>query len=77
MYLVRPSHIEYDTWATLMQSQDGGVDADAWSWSGHFPYMKKTETYSPPVPSVQSVINIDYDLDFHGNDGPLHASYPG
>ena len=77
LYLVRPSQIEYDAWSSLMQSQDDGLDAQAWSWNGHYPYMKKTETYSPPVQDVQSVINIEYNLDNHGSNGPLHASYPG
>lgn len=77
LYLVRPSQIEYDAWAGLMKSQDNGVDANAWSWDGHFPFMKKSETYSPPVQAVQSVLNVEYNLDSHGSNGPLHASYPG
>ena len=60
-----------------MKSQDNGVDANAWSWDGHFPFMKKSETYSPPVQAVQSVLNVEYNLDSHGSNGPLHASYPG
>ena len=39
--------------------------------------MKKSETYTPPVPDVQSIVGVDYILDNHGNSGPLHASYPG
>jgi choline dehydrogenase-like flavoprotein len=77
LYLVRPSKIEYDTWANLMQSQDNGQGAKAWSWDGHFPYMKKSETYSPPAPDAQAVLNVQYNLDSHGQNGPLHASYPG
>ncbi|KAF9644026.1 GMC oxidoreductase [Thelephora ganbajun] len=77
LYLVRPSKIEYDTWADLMQSQDNGAGAKAWSWDRHFPFMKKTETYTPPVPDAQSVLNVAYNLNNHGTNGPLHASYPG
>ena len=75
LYLVRPSKIEYDTWAGLMQSQDSG--ANAWSWNRHFPFMKKTETYTPPDSDVQPVLNVAYNLDSHGKNGPVHASYPG
>jgi len=77
LYLVRPSKIEYDAWADLMQSQDNGVGAKAWSWDRHYPFMKKSENYGPPVPEVQSTLNVAYNLDNHGHDGPLHASYPG
>ena len=77
LYLTRPSKIEYDTWADLMQSQDNGVGAIAWSWDKHYPFMKKTETYTPPIPAVQSLLNVPYNLDYHGQNGPLHASYPG
>ena len=75
LYLVRPSKIEYDTWSGLMQSQ--GAEAKAWSWDEHYPFMKKSENYTPPVSSVQSILNVPYDLDNHGSSGPLHASYPG
>ena len=77
LYLVRPSKIEYDAWANLMQSQDNGTGAKAWSWDEHYPFMKKSENYTPPVSDVQSTLNVAYNLDNHGQNGPLHASYPG
>lgn len=77
LYLVRPSKIEYDAWGSLMQSQDNGDGASAWAWDGHYPYMKKSENYTPPVEAVQSIVNLEYNLDNHGSNGPLHASYPG
>jgi choline dehydrogenase-like flavoprotein len=77
LYLVRPSKIEYDTWSNLMSTQDNGAGAQAWNWDNHYPFMKKSETYSPPVSDVQSVVDIQYNTDNHGNSGPLHASYPG
>ena len=77
LYLVRPSQIEYDTWSNLMQSQDNGAGAKAWSWDRHYPFMKKCETFTPPVTDVQSTAHISYDQNNHGSNGPLHASYPG
>ena len=77
LYLVRPSKIEYDTWSDLMLSQDNGTGAKAWSWDKHYPFMKKSETFTPPVSDVQSTAHISYDESNHGNSGPLHASYPG
>lgn len=77
LYLVRPSQIEYDTWANLIQSQDDGAGAKAWSWDEHYPFMKKSENYTPPISDVESVLNTAYNLSSHGTDGPLHASYPG
>lgn len=74
LYLVRPSQIEYDTWAGLMSSDEGGV---AWNWENQFAAMKKTETFTPPSQDVQTTAHILYSNSSHGDSGPLHASYPG
>lgn len=73
MYLVRPSKIEYDTWANLTGSSEGV----AWNWDNQFASMMKSETFTPPTSDVQSTANILYSPSSHGESGPLHASYPG
>jgi choline dehydrogenase len=77
LYLVRPSKLEYDTWASLMDSQDGGAGSNAWNWDSQFAAMKKSETFTPPTSDVQKTANILYSESNHGSNGPLHASYPG
>jgi len=77
LFLVRPSKIEYDAWSDLMQSQDNGAGAKAWSWDRHYPFMKKSETFNPPTSDIQTAANIAFNQDSHGNNGPIHASYPG
>ena len=77
LFLVRPSKVEYDAWSELMQSQDNGAGAKAWSWDKHYPFMKKGETFNPPSSDIQSAANIAFNQDSHGNNGPIHASYPG
>ena len=77
LFLVRPSKLEYDAWSDLMQSQDNGAGAKAWSWDRHYPFMKKSETFDPPVSDVQTTANIAFNLDNHGNNGPVHSSFPG
>lgn len=77
LFLVRPSKLEYDTWSDLMQPQDNGAGAKAWSWDRHYPFMKKTETFDPPSSDIQTTANIAYNLDNHGNNGPVHAGFPG
>jgi len=68
---VQPSQLEYDTWAGLI---DGG---SAWNWRNTLNYIRKAETFVPPVPDVASTANILYDSSSHGSRGPVRASYPG
>ncbi|KZT68679.1 GMC oxidoreductase [Daedalea quercina L-15889] len=71
MYLVRPNALEINEWATLVEN------GSEWNWDNLFADMKKSETYSAPVSSVQSVLNVQANTSAHGTDGPIHASYPG
>jgi choline dehydrogenase-like flavoprotein len=71
MFHVHGSKIEYDTWAGLI---DGG---SAWDWENTRNYIKKAETFVPPVTDVASTANILYDSSSHGSHGPVYASYPG
>ncbi|OBZ73613.1 Pyranose dehydrogenase 1 [Grifola frondosa] len=71
MYNVRPSQVEVDAWANMI---DGG---DKWNWDSMLAAMKKSETFTPPTDLVKAEANILYDASSHGTSGPLHVSYPG
>ncbi|KZT01003.1 GMC oxidoreductase [Laetiporus sulphureus 93-53] len=71
MYLVRPSELEVNAWAAMI---DGG---STWSWDNLFAAMKQSETYTPATTAVNDVVHIEYSNSSHGFTGPLHASYPG
>ncbi|KAK4051869.1 hypothetical protein OIV83_002574 [Microbotryomycetes sp. JL201] len=65
LYMIRASQIEHDSWAGLIDAPD------VWGWDAVYPYMK-----TPPSDVVEAsnmVINASY----HGQDGPVHYSYPG
>lgn len=74
MYMVRPSALEYDTWAGLVAGQDG---ADAWKWDYQFQSLKKAETFTPPSADLASQNDLLYSMDSHGTSGPVHTSWPG
>ncbi|KAG5651441.1 hypothetical protein H0H81_008645 [Sphagnurus paluster] len=75
MYLVRPSAIEIDAWASLMESEDKDA-AMKWSWDQFYPAMKKSETFTPPRDDVAQIGNISWSAATHGTSGPMQASYP-
>ena len=72
MYHVRPSKVEVDAWASLV---DGG--ADKWSWDKMFAAMKASETFTAPSSEIQSEGGIQYVASSRGTDGPIHVSNPG
>lgn len=77
MYLVRPSSLEMDAWATLSLSNTNDTSAaNRWNWANMYAAMKKSENFTPPSSSVQSVVNISYDASTHGSGGPMQVSYP-
>ena len=71
LYVVRPSQVEVDTWASLVE---GG---DQWSWDAMFAAMKASEAFSPPTSTVQNTADIVFNAASHGTAGNLHVSYPG
>ncbi|OAL34728.1 hypothetical protein AYO20_05923 [Fonsecaea nubica] len=75
MYLNRPGEIEVNAWQAMLGDMDG---ADNWSWDSMFAAMKKSETFGPPVDaSIQQEAAITFNPASHGNQGPIHMSYPG
>ncbi|KAI0640658.1 GMC oxidoreductase [Trametes meyenii] len=72
MYQVRPSKLEVDTWAGLV---DGGKDK--WSWDDLFDTMKESESFTAPSSDVQQLGNIQYNANSRGSNGPVHVTYPG
>lgn len=71
MYQVRPSKLEVDAWAGLI---DGG---DLWNWDSLFGVMQDSETFTPPTDEVKNLAKIQYNAAYHGSKGPIHVSYPG
>ncbi|GAA6037291.1 hypothetical protein JCM8097_008666 [Rhodosporidiobolus ruineniae] len=71
LYMIRQSEIEQDSWGSLVNDQAN------WGWDAVYPYLKKSETWTPPsdhyVQEAQMVLNES----LHGLDGPVHYSYPG
>lgn len=39
-------------------------------------YFKKSETFTPPIESYRSQGNVTWDMDAHGHDGPISATFP-
>ncbi|KAL9935400.1 hypothetical protein V8E36_005748 [Tilletia maclaganii] len=72
LYMVRPSKIEADLWASYTGAQD------RFSWdTGLLPAMKKSENFSPPTAAVTSTVPLtQYNANSHGTGGPIHATWP-
>ncbi|CAD6962296.1 unnamed protein product [Tilletia controversa] len=72
LYMVRSSKIESDLWA----GYTGAEDRFSWD-TGLFPAMKKSESFSPPTAALlKSVPSTQFNLDSHGTNGPIHATWP-
>ena len=71
MYQVRPSKLEVDAWASMI---DGG---DLWNWDSLFNAMQDSETFTQPTDDVKSEAQILYNASSRGSTGPIHVSYPG
>ncbi|KAF8991167.1 hypothetical protein BDQ17DRAFT_1393026 [Cyathus striatus] len=79
MYLVRPSSAEFDAWAEMLdgfEDDESGVNASTYNWQNMFTTMRKSETFSAPLPDPERIANIHYDAGNYGTDGPMHVSYP-
>lgn len=74
MYLVRPSATDFDAWESII-SQD--ENAKNWGWDEMYPAMRKSETFTPPLDTVQQTGNIQYNASAYGTSGPMNVSYPG
>ncbi|KAM0788362.1 hypothetical protein ACM66B_001502 [Microbotryomycetes sp. NB124-2] len=71
LYMIRASKIEHDSWAGLVDAED------VWGWDAIYPYMKKSENFTAPPSDVVEAAKMVIDESFHGQDGPVHYSYPG
>lgn len=71
LYMVRQSEIEQNSWAKLAN------DTENWGWDQVYPYLKKSETWTPPTDSHIEQADMVLDKSLHGLDGPVHYSYPG
>ncbi|KAJ9120092.1 hypothetical protein QFC22_002990 [Naganishia vaughanmartiniae] len=73
LYLVRPSALEVDAWASLA----GPNGTEYWGWDSLFAAMKKSERFTPPSSELASEFGIQFNEQSHGTSGPLDYSYPG
>ncbi|GAA6000162.1 hypothetical protein JCM10207_007884 [Rhodosporidiobolus poonsookiae] len=71
LYMIRQSEIEQDSWGSLVD------DNDNWGWDAVYPYLKKSETWTPPTDYHIEAANMVLNESLHGLDGPIHYSYPG
>ncbi|BGP30484.1 hypothetical protein JCM10296v2_002239 [Rhodotorula toruloides] len=71
LYMIRQSAIEQDSWGSLVGDPDG------WGWDTMYPYLKKSETWTPPSDYYVSSAHMVLNESLHGLDGPVHYSYPG
>ncbi|GAA5982892.1 hypothetical protein JCM5350_001544 [Sporobolomyces pararoseus] len=71
LYMVRQSAIEQDSWASLVD------DKENWGWDQVYPYLKKSEDWTPPSDSHIEQASVVVNESLHGLDGPIHYSYPG
>ncbi|KZO92838.1 GMC oxidoreductase [Calocera viscosa TUFC12733] len=74
MYMVRPSQLEFDSWAGL---QAGAAGATDWAWDAIFPMMRKSENFTAPSAAISDEGAIQYNIASHGTTGPVHSSFPG
>ncbi|GAA6053831.1 hypothetical protein JCM3770_004740 [Rhodotorula araucariae] len=71
LYMIRQSEIEQDSWASLND------DDSVWTWDAVYPYLKKSETWTPPSDYYIEEAKMVLNESLHGLDGPVHYSYPG
>ncbi|GAA5998759.1 GMC family oxidoreductase [Rhodotorula paludigena] len=71
LYMIRQSEIEQDSWASL------NADDSIWSWEALYPYLKKSELWTPPSDYHIQEASMVLNESLHGLDGPVHYSYPG
>ncbi|KIK05285.1 GMC oxidoreductase [Laccaria amethystina LaAM-08-1] len=69
MFIVRPSAVQVNAWSKL-------ISDDTWSWDNLPSAMKKSETFTPPLSSIQSTAGMQYQTSSGGSDGPLQPTYP-
>lgn len=85
LYLIRQPEIEQDSWGKLVRSMSDNAQA-TWSWTNVLEAMKKSEDYTPVQSGADQTIKsgalnrkhsmVPYNPANHGEDGPIHHSYP-
>lgn len=70
LYYVRPSKKEVNVWSKLA----GG--SGRWNWDSLLSGMKKSEHFRTPLKSIRNQLQIEYDGDSHGHNGPIGTTWP-
>lgn len=60
---------DYDDWASYTGFSE-------WGWSGIQPYIKKSETFTPPPANIQTEYGVTFDSSAHGYSGQISSKYP-
>ncbi|KAL5495905.1 hypothetical protein ACEPAI_1369 [Sanghuangporus weigelae] len=68
----RAMKAQYDAFSQLLGEEDSDMN---WNFDSLFSYMKKAEMFTPPDRD-QRAKGANYNPDYHGFSGPVHAAYP-
>ncbi|KAL5534873.1 hypothetical protein ACEPAG_1338 [Sanghuangporus baumii] len=68
----RAMKAQYNAFSQLLGEEDSDMN---WNFDSLFFYMKKAEMFTPPDQD-QRAKGANYNPDFHGFSGPVHAAYP-
>ncbi|KAJ5946440.1 CAZyme family AA3 [Penicillium verhagenii] len=65
---IYPSQTDINLWEKLGN--------DGWNWDSLSPYLKKSQTFTPPSAEIKEQLSLDYiDQSAQGDSGPLHISF--
>lgn len=67
MAYTRAEANQIDAWETLGN--------EGWNWSTLYPYYLKSETFTVPDEQRVELGHIAYDLEYHGQSGPLNTGF--
>ncbi|KAI9933722.1 hypothetical protein ASPWEDRAFT_48429 [Aspergillus wentii DTO 134E9] len=66
--VIYPSKTDLNAWEQLGN--------DGWNWESISPYMRKSQTFTPPSAEVREQLSLNYlDESIQGTDGPLQVSF--
>lgn len=66
--VIYPSRADLNSWEQLGN--------EGWNWDSVSPYLKKSQTFSPPSAQVKEELSLQYiDQVVQGSSGPLQVSF--
>ncbi|KAK4238678.1 GMC oxidoreductase [Achaetomium macrosporum] len=70
----RPDRFDCDAWTEAGGPEFAQGDI-TWSWSGMFPYFKKSVTFTEPTADIVRQYNYTWDMSAYGGSTPIHSTY--